>query len=123
MSSFLSDYGVLLAVVCALLAVAYGVLTTRSLLALSPGNETMQRLSAAIQEGAQAYLRRQYTVIGAVGVVLFIALIPLQNIEVAIGFADRWYRLRGGRLHRHERVGALQRARRRGGPRRHQPGA
>ena len=87
MSSFLSDRGALLAVVCALLAVAYGVVTTRSLLALSPGNETMQRLSAAIQEGAQAYLRRQYTVIGAVGVVLFIALIPLQNIEVAIGFA------------------------------------
>ena len=87
MSSFLSDHGVLLAVVCALLAVAYGVVTTRSLLALSPGNETMQRLSAAIQEGAQAYLQRQYTVIGAVGVVLFIALIPLQNIEVAIGFA------------------------------------
>ena len=87
MSSFLSDYGVTLAVLCALLAVAYGVVTTRSLLALSPGNETMQRLSAAIQEGAQAYLRRQYTTIGIVGVVLFIALIPLQNIEVAIGFA------------------------------------
>jgi K(+)-stimulated pyrophosphate-energized sodium pump len=86
-SSFLSDHGALLAVVCALLAVAYGVVTTRSLLALSPGNETMQRLSAAVQEGAQAYLKRQYTVIGAVGVVLFIALIPLQNIEVAIGFA------------------------------------
>ncbi|HEY6890317.1 MAG TPA: sodium-translocating pyrophosphatase [Solirubrobacter sp.] len=87
MSSFLSDHGALLAVVCALLAVAYGVVTTRSLLALSPGNETMQRLSAAVQEGAQAYLKRQYTVIGAVGVVLFIALIPIQNIEVAIGFA------------------------------------
>ena len=87
MSSFLSDHGALLAVVCALLAVAYGVVTTQSLLALSPGNETMQRLSAAVQEGAQAYLRRQYTVIGAVGVVLFIALIPIQNIEVAIGFA------------------------------------
>jgi K(+)-stimulated pyrophosphate-energized sodium pump len=87
LSSFLSDHGALVAVICALLAVAYGVLTTRSLLALSPGNETMQRLSAAVQEGAQAYLRRQYTVIGIVGVVLFIALIPLQNIEVAIGFA------------------------------------
>ena len=87
MSSFLSDHGALLAVVCALLAVAYGVVTTRSLLALSPGNETMQRLSLAMQEGAQAYLKRQYTVIGIVGVVLFIALIPLQNIEVAIGFA------------------------------------
>jgi K(+)-stimulated pyrophosphate-energized sodium pump len=87
LSSFLSDYGVTIAVVCALLAVAYGVLTTRSLLALSPGNETMQRLSSAVQEGAQAYLRRQYLTIGIVGVVLFIALIPLQNIEVAIGFA------------------------------------
>ncbi len=87
MTSFLSDHGALVAVICALLAVAYGVLTTRSLLALSPGNETMQRLSAAVQEGAQAYLKRQYTVIGIVGVVLFIALIPLQNIEVAIGFA------------------------------------
>ena len=123
MSSFLSDHGALLAVVCALLAVAYGVVTTRSLLALSPGNETMQRLSAAIQEGAQAYLKRQYTVIGAVGVVLFIALIPLQNIEVAIGFADRRPRLRGGRLHRHERLGPRQRPRGRGGPRRHRPGA
>src|SRR4051794_41839752 len=47
----------------------------------------MRRLSAAIQEGAQAYLRRQYTTIAIVGVVLFIALIPLQNIRVAIGFA------------------------------------
>src|SRR4051794_3505171 len=86
-SSFLSDHGALLAVVCALLAVAYGVVTTRSLLALSPGNETMQRLSAAVQEGAQAYLRRQYTTIGVVGVVLFVVLIFLQSWTVAIGFA------------------------------------
>src|SRR5687767_10860773 len=47
----------------------------------------MRGLSAAIQEGASAYLRRQYTTIAIVGVVLFVALIPLQNIEVAIGFA------------------------------------
>ena len=87
MDTFLSDYGVLIAVICALLAVGYGVVTTRSLLALSPGNEVMQRLSAAIQEGAQAYLRRQYTTIGIVGVVLFVALIFIQDIEVAIGFA------------------------------------
>jgi K(+)-stimulated pyrophosphate-energized sodium pump len=87
LSSFLSDHGALVAVVCALLAVTYGVVTTQSLLALSPGNETMRGLSAAIQEGAQAYLRRQYTTIGIVGVVLFVALIPLQNIRVAIGFA------------------------------------
>jgi K(+)-stimulated pyrophosphate-energized sodium pump len=87
LSDFLADHGVVVAVLCAAGAVAYGVLTTRSLLALSPGNETMRTLSAAIQEGASAYLRRQYTTIGIVGVVLFIALIPLQNIRVAIGFA------------------------------------
>jgi K(+)-stimulated pyrophosphate-energized sodium pump len=86
LSSFLSDHGVIVALVCAAFAVAYGLVTTRSLLALSPGNETMQRLSAAVQEGASAYLRRQYTTIAAVGVVLFVALIFLQDIEVAIGF-------------------------------------
>ena len=86
MDSFLTDYGVLIALVCAGAAIVYGAVTSRALLALSPGNETMRGLSLAIQEGASAYLRRQYTVIGLVGVVLFVALIPIQNIEVAIGF-------------------------------------
>ena len=86
MSDFLSDHGVVVALVCALCAVAYGLLTSRSLLALSPGNETMRGLSAAIQEGASAYLRRQYTTIAIVGVVLFVLLLLLQDIEVAIGF-------------------------------------
>jgi K(+)-stimulated pyrophosphate-energized sodium pump len=66
--------------------VVYGVLTSRSLLALSPGNETMRSISAAVQEGARAYLNRQYTTIAGVGVILFIVLIPVQNIRVAIGF-------------------------------------
>jgi K(+)-stimulated pyrophosphate-energized sodium pump len=87
LSNFLTDHGVVVALVCAAAAVVYGAVTSRALLALSPGNETMRGLSLAIQEGASAYLKRQYTVIGIVGVVLFIALIPLQNIEVAIGFA------------------------------------
>jgi K(+)-stimulated pyrophosphate-energized sodium pump len=86
LSDFLSDHGVVVALICALAAVGYGLVTSRALLALSPGNEVMRGLSAAIQEGASAYLRRQYTTIGIVGVVLFVALIPLQNIEVAIGF-------------------------------------
>ena len=86
MSDFLADHGVVVALICALAAVAYGLVTSRSLLALSPGNEVMRGLSAAIQEGASAYLRRQYTTIAIVGAVLFIALIPLQNIEVAVGF-------------------------------------
>ena len=87
MSDFLTDHGVVIALVCAGLALVYGVVTTRSLLALSPGNERMVAISRAVQEGAQAYLRRQYLTIAVVGVVLFIILIPLQNIEVAIGFA------------------------------------
>jgi K(+)-stimulated pyrophosphate-energized sodium pump len=87
LSDFLTDHGVLVALVCAGLAVLYGALTTRSLLALSPGNERMVGISKAVQEGASAYLRRQYTTIGAVGAILFLALIPLQSVEVAVGFA------------------------------------
>ncbi len=86
MTDFLIDHGVVVALVCAALAVAYGLLTTRSLLALSPGNEEMQRISGAVQEGAKAYLTRQYQVIAGVGVLLFVALIPLQSISVAVGF-------------------------------------
>ena len=87
MSSFLTHHGVLIALICAGAAVAYGVITSRALLALSPGNETMRTISAAVQEGARAYLNRQYTTIAGVGVILFIVLIPIQNIRVAIGFA------------------------------------
>jgi K(+)-stimulated pyrophosphate-energized sodium pump len=87
LSTFLTHHGVLVALVGAAAAILYGAITSRSLLALSPGNERMQSISAAVQEGARAYLNRQYTTIGGVGVVLFIALIPIQNIRVAIGFA------------------------------------
>ncbi|MGO9958527.1 MAG: sodium-translocating pyrophosphatase [Solirubrobacteraceae bacterium] len=87
MTSFLTDHGVLVALFCAACALVYGVLTSRSLLALSPGNERMQAISAAVQEGARAYLNRQYATIAGVGVFLFIVLIPIQNIRVAIGFA------------------------------------
>jgi K(+)-stimulated pyrophosphate-energized sodium pump len=87
LSNFLTNHGVVVALVCAACAVLYGALTARSLLALSPGNERMQSISAAIQAGAKAYLNRQYTTIAAVGVVLFIALIFVQNIAVAAGFA------------------------------------
>ncbi len=86
MTSFLSHHGDVIALVCAFCAIGYGVITSRALLALSPGNERMQSISAAVQEGASAYLTRQYTIIAAVGVVVFIILIPLQNIRVAIGF-------------------------------------
>ncbi|MCX6386779.1 MAG: sodium-translocating pyrophosphatase [Solirubrobacterales bacterium] len=87
MSNFLNDHGVVVALVCAGVAVLYGAVTSRSLLALSPGNEKMRSISAAVQEGARAYLNRQYRTIAIVGVVLFVALIFIQNIDVAIGFA------------------------------------
>jgi K(+)-stimulated pyrophosphate-energized sodium pump len=87
LSSFLTNHGVVVALVCAACAVAYGLVTTRALLALSPGNERMQSISRAVQEGARAYLNRQYTTIALVGVVIFVALIFIQNIAVACGFA------------------------------------
>jgi K(+)-stimulated pyrophosphate-energized sodium pump len=87
LSSFLTNHGVVVALVCAACAVVYGLLTTRSLLALSPGNERMQGISLAVQQGARAYLNRQYTTIAVAGVVLFVALIFVQNIAVAGGFA------------------------------------
>jgi K(+)-stimulated pyrophosphate-energized sodium pump len=86
LSDFLTDHGVVIALICAGFAVAYGLLTARTLLALSPGNAEMQRISGAVQEGARAYLNRQYTVIAAVGVVLAIALIFIQDGYVAVGF-------------------------------------
>ena len=87
MSSFLTNHGVVVALVCAACAVAYGLFTARALLALPAGTERMQSISLAVQQGARAYLNRQYTTIAAVGVVLFVALIFIQNIAVAGGFA------------------------------------
>jgi len=86
LSSFLTNHGVVVALVCAACAVAYGLVTTRSLLALSPGNERMQAISLAVQKGARAYLNRQYLTIAVVGFVLFFAILAIQNIAVACGF-------------------------------------
>jgi K(+)-stimulated pyrophosphate-energized sodium pump len=87
LSSFLTNHGVVVALVCAACAVAYGLVTTRALLVLSPGNERMRAISLAVQKGARAYLNRQYSTIALVGVALFVALIFVQNIAVACGFA------------------------------------
>ena len=74
-----------LVILAGLLAVVYGVVQTGALLRAPAGNAKMQEIAAAIQEGAQAYLRRQYMTIGMVGVVIFVALIPLGWFS-AIGF-------------------------------------
>ena len=86
MTDFFTDYGIVVALGCAAAAVVYGLLVTQRLLAKSPGNELMQEISGAVQEGASAYLTRQYMIIAGVGVVVAILLIPLQNVETAIGF-------------------------------------
>ena len=65
----------MIALVCAGAAVLYGALVTQRLLARSPGNERMQEISGAVQEGAKAYLTRQYTIIAGVAIVLAVLLI------------------------------------------------
>ncbi len=75
-----------LVIACGIVALLYGVWASRSVLKASPGNERMQQIAAAIQEGAQAYLNRQYRTIAMVGVVIFILLTVLLGVKVGIGF-------------------------------------
>jgi K(+)-stimulated pyrophosphate-energized sodium pump len=80
---------ILFAIACGVIALLYGVFTTRQVLAAPTGNQRMIEVAAAIQEGARAYLGRQYTTIGIVGVIvaalIFFLLGPLQAIGFAIG--------------------------------------
>jgi K(+)-stimulated pyrophosphate-energized sodium pump len=75
------------ALACAGAAIAYGIWSVKWLLAKPRGNERMQEISSAIQEGASAYLARQYTTIAFVGVVLLIVLGIFIDWATAIGFA------------------------------------
>ncbi|MFL6793477.1 MAG: sodium-translocating pyrophosphatase, partial [Sphingomicrobium sp.] len=78
-----------IAMACGLLAVLYGIFTSRQVLGMSPGNQRMIEVSAAIQEGAAAYLKRQYTTIAIVGiivaVIIGIFLKPLSAVAFLIG--------------------------------------
>ncbi|MFP6690521.1 MAG: sodium-translocating pyrophosphatase [Alphaproteobacteria bacterium] len=75
------------AVGCGVVALLYGIYAVRSVLAASAGNERMQEIAGAIQEGARAYLNRQYMTIGIVGVVICVILLVLLGYRVGIGFA------------------------------------
>jgi K(+)-stimulated pyrophosphate-energized sodium pump len=74
-------------IACGLVAVIYGIITTQKVLAADAGNARMQEIAAAVQEGAKAYLNRQYMTIGAVGVVIFVLLAATLGLRVGIGFA------------------------------------
>ena len=77
---------VLIAIGCGLVAVLYGIFTSMQVLRQSPGNARMVDIAAAIQEGAQAYLGRQYTAIGIVGVVVAVLVFLFLGTVAAIGF-------------------------------------
>ena len=77
----------LIALACSLLGIGYGIFTIFHVLSKPMGNEEMVRIQGAIQEGAQAYLKRQYTAIGMVGIVVFIVIMFALNATTAIGFA------------------------------------
>ena len=77
---------VLIAMGCGLLAVLYGLVTSRQVLQSSPGTDQMQGIAAAIQEGAKAYLGRQYRTIGMVGVVVALLILVFLGLTSAVGF-------------------------------------
>nr|WP_271186547.1 sodium-translocating pyrophosphatase [Maricaulis virginensis] len=77
----------LLAIGAAVLAIIYGVVQTQRLMAASAGTEKMQEIASAIQEGANAYLKRQYTTIAIVGIVVCILIAVFLGWQVALGFA------------------------------------
>ncbi|MFN5487368.1 MAG: sodium/proton-translocating pyrophosphatase, partial [Bradyrhizobium sp.] len=76
-----------LIVLCGALSIVYAIWATQSVLNADAGNARMQEIAGAVREGAQAYLRRQYTTIGLVGIVIFVLLAYVLGLLVALGFA------------------------------------
>ncbi len=79
--------GLVFALACAVAALVYGALSIKWILGLPTGNERMREIAAAIQQGAAAYLNRQYTTISVVGVVLLVAIFAALGWQTAVGFA------------------------------------
>ncbi len=79
--------GLIFALLCGFAAIAYGWVSRSWIMKLPTGNERMVEIASAIQEGARAYLNRQYTTIGIVGVVLLVLIAIFLDMYTAIGFA------------------------------------
>jgi K(+)-stimulated pyrophosphate-energized sodium pump len=101
---------VMIAMACGVIAVLYGLITSQQVLKSSPGNEKMQEIAAAIQEGAQAYLGRQYTTIAIVGVVVAVILAVTLGRSSTVSFLIGAVLSGVAGYHRHEHLGARQRA-------------
>ena len=82
----LEQYGLTLALICAGVAIIYGVVAARWIMKQPAGNARMQEIAAAVQEGASAYLNRQYTTIGIAGLVLLVLIGFFVSWASAIGF-------------------------------------
>jgi K(+)-stimulated pyrophosphate-energized sodium pump len=83
----MEQYAVYFALICAGAAVAYGLISASWILKLPQGSDRMRQIAAAIQEGAGAYMKRQYSIIALVGVVMFVILFATLGAKTAIGFA------------------------------------
>ncbi len=89
MSTFFGEHAVLIALVCGVITVIYGLILTRWVLSKPDGDDKMREIAAAIQEGASAYLSRQYRTVGIVAVILFLVLMFVPDLggwRVAVGF-------------------------------------
>src|SRR4051795_11024728 len=73
-------------VLCGALSIVYAIWATASVMKSDAGSPRMQEIAAAVREGAQAYLRRQYMTIGVVGIVIFVLLAYLLGALVGVGF-------------------------------------
>lgn len=83
----MEQYAVFFALACAVAAVAYGLISATWILKLPQGSDRMKQIASAVQEGAGAYMKRQYSIIALVGIVMFVILFATLGAKTAIGFA------------------------------------